>query len=98
MRKFALLVLVFVLNLNMEVTPAPGPQSVRPQAAGPAAVNKTVHLRCVSRPTAFWDDCPVNGSGQCVILQLGNACWSFLTPSSVTFVLTSSTASSVGDR
>jgi hypothetical protein len=42
MRKFVLLVLLFVLNLNTEVTSAPGSQSVRPQKAGAAEVNKTV--------------------------------------------------------
>ena len=77
MRKFALLVLVFVLHLNMEVTPAPGPQSVRPQAAGPAAVNKTV----VSNGTIL-----LNGRLFPMVLDAGTDCF---TPQDYDLVMSS---------
>jgi hypothetical protein len=71
---------VFVLNLNMEVTPAPGPQSVRPQAAGPAAVNKTV----VSNGTIL-----LNGRLFPMVLDAGTDCF---TPHDYDLVMSSKDA------
>ena len=77
MRKFALFVLLFVLNLNTEVTPAPGPQSVRPQTAGAAEVNKTV----VSNGTIL-----LNGRPFPMVLDAGTDCF---TPQDYDLVMSS---------